>query len=308
MVAFHDALKISWIPFPFPYSQTCDLLLVVFCLLTPAVKSTSDYHPGWIAIFSFFQTFVPWCLRFISMELEQPFGSAANDLDITHMQEELNQHLMMLLSPQSLETPKLAPGFKDLLIDNNWQEVANCSQLGVCLLPDSGVEHKRATKSLHDVWDRLSRQNSITQAPARRTRRSTRHSSIARLSRHGEIAGTSRMSSIRASESFLGSSSSLLGKRLFSNASKASFCQSSASDGFCLRGGTSGGLKSSKPMCATPPSTPLASQSIGTQPWLIGRLNSGSSLASGVEKKSQGSIDAQPAFDERSTERSTTSL
>merc|ERR1719433_1906269 len=39
MIAFHDAMKISYIPFPFPYAQACDCVLLLHYVLVPIITS-----------------------------------------------------------------------------------------------------------------------------------------------------------------------------------------------------------------------------------------------------------------------------
>mmetsp|Transcript_39521 Transcript_39521/g.92964 ORF Transcript_39521/g.92964 Transcript_39521/m.92964 type:complete len:583 (+) Transcript_39521:142-1890(+) len=110
MVAYHDAMKISHIPFPFPYAQSCDCLLVFHWILVPLVTSQWVTHPFWAAIFTFVQVFILWTLNLIAIEIDNPFGRDKNDIDASRMQEEINQHLKMLLLPSTERTPKLVSG------------------------------------------------------------------------------------------------------------------------------------------------------------------------------------------------------
>lgn len=105
MVHFHDAVKISSIPFPFPYAQTCDCLLVLHWFITPCLVATSVTYPTWAGIFSFFSVFILWSLNSIAVEIENPFGMDANDIDANSMQLELNKHLTLLLDPKTHRTP-----------------------------------------------------------------------------------------------------------------------------------------------------------------------------------------------------------
>mmetsp|Transcript_84132 Transcript_84132/g.204040 ORF Transcript_84132/g.204040 Transcript_84132/m.204040 type:complete len:549 (+) Transcript_84132:68-1714(+) len=109
MVAYHEAMKITTIPFPFPYAQVCDWLLLFHWVCTPLVVSQYVAAPWWGALFSFLQVFVYWSLNAIAVEIENPFGMDANDLDALGMQEELNRHLLLLLQSESLRTPHLVP-------------------------------------------------------------------------------------------------------------------------------------------------------------------------------------------------------
>jgi len=106
MVQFHEALKISNIPFPFPYAQTCDILLLLHSLITPFLVSQWVSSPLWASIFSFIQVFVFWSLRYIALEIENPFGQDANDINASEMQTEFNVQLRMLISPEADQTPR----------------------------------------------------------------------------------------------------------------------------------------------------------------------------------------------------------
>mmetsp|Transcript_47799 Transcript_47799/g.107291 ORF Transcript_47799/g.107291 Transcript_47799/m.107291 type:complete len:557 (+) Transcript_47799:155-1825(+) len=108
MVAFHDAVKITYIPFPFPYAQTCDCLLVMHWVCTPLVVSQWVSNGAWAALFVFIQVFILWALNFIAIEIENPFGTDPNDLDGDNMQQEMNKHLLLLLKADCTRCPKLA--------------------------------------------------------------------------------------------------------------------------------------------------------------------------------------------------------
>mmetsp|Transcript_62997 Transcript_62997/g.142384 ORF Transcript_62997/g.142384 Transcript_62997/m.142384 type:complete len:363 (+) Transcript_62997:101-1189(+) len=108
MVALHDAIKISTVPFPFPYAQTCDLLLVMHWMTTPVIIQSWTSSLGWAGIFSFIMVFTYWSLNSIAVELENPFGADANDLDFSEMQTDLNRHLLILLTPSAGQPPALS--------------------------------------------------------------------------------------------------------------------------------------------------------------------------------------------------------
>uniref|UniRef100_A0A7S4W6W7 Bestrophin homolog n=1 Tax=Alexandrium monilatum TaxID=311494 RepID=A0A7S4W6W7_9DINO len=107
VVAYHGAIKITTIPFPFPYVQTCDILLVMHWLVTPLVVAHWASSVWWGSIFSFMQVFIYWCLNMIAMEIENPFGQDPNDIDCGILQKEFNGHLSMLLQPSTRRLPKL---------------------------------------------------------------------------------------------------------------------------------------------------------------------------------------------------------
>lgn len=107
MVAFHNAIKITYIPFPFPYAQTCDCLLILHWLAVPLVTSQWVSSPVWAAAFVLVQVFPLWCLNLIAVEIENPFGQDPNDINGRHMQVEMNRHLLLLLQPETIRTPQL---------------------------------------------------------------------------------------------------------------------------------------------------------------------------------------------------------
>jgi len=105
MDAFEDALRITCLPFPFPYVQTCDMVILVHCLMTPVVQIAWGDFPVWNGILTFLQA-----LDHIALEIEDPFGQDANDLDCSEMQRQMNNHLVLLLRNKSLPLPDLVLG------------------------------------------------------------------------------------------------------------------------------------------------------------------------------------------------------
>lgn len=107
MMSFNEAMKIARVPYPLPYAQTCDAILILHWLLTPFVVSQWVSEWVWAGIFSFAQVFILWSLNFIAVELENPFGMAANGIDGHGMQLELNDQLLLLLRPSTQRIPRL---------------------------------------------------------------------------------------------------------------------------------------------------------------------------------------------------------
>lgn len=114
MVAFHEAIKISFIPFPFPYAQTCDILLSLHFVVIPFVVSQWTATPLFAALFAFIQVLTLWSLNFIAVEIENPFGADDNDIDCRSMQLELNEQLQMLIRPSTIRSPQLSPAAIDI--------------------------------------------------------------------------------------------------------------------------------------------------------------------------------------------------
>lgn len=115
MVHFHDAMKISNVPFPFPYAQTCDCILLLHWCLTPLVVSQWVINPYFAGMFSCMQVFTLWTLNLIAVELENPFGVDPNDIDGWGMQSDMNNHLRLLMRAETMRIPVLeSPGTSTL--------------------------------------------------------------------------------------------------------------------------------------------------------------------------------------------------
>jgi hypothetical protein len=112
-IAFNDAIKVSYIAFPFPYAQTCEVVLALHWAVVPFVVVHWVTHPAWAFVFALIQVFILWALNFIAVEIENPFGKDANDLDGQHMQDEFNRHLMLLLQKETLRVPQLSERYVD---------------------------------------------------------------------------------------------------------------------------------------------------------------------------------------------------
>lgn len=108
MSAFKQAKKVAMVPFPFPYAQTCDLLLLVHWLVSPVMVMYFVSSVPLVLICCFGQVFLLSAINCIAVELENPFGHDANDLDFLQMQHDFNGHLLMLLSQAATRTPYLS--------------------------------------------------------------------------------------------------------------------------------------------------------------------------------------------------------
>lgn len=109
MVAFQQAMKLSCVPFPFPYAQVCDCLLMAHWMLVPIVVVQWTDSVIWSGIYGFVQVVILWALNFIAVEIENPFGVDANDIKGQHMQEQMNAMLMILLRIETDRIPTLKP-------------------------------------------------------------------------------------------------------------------------------------------------------------------------------------------------------
>lgn len=92
-----NAKKITDTRFPFPYAQLIAILLTIHLVLTPIVITGSVHSKVMAAVLTFIPIFSMYSLNFVGSELENPFGTDANDLPLDHFQEEMNGCLLMLL-------------------------------------------------------------------------------------------------------------------------------------------------------------------------------------------------------------------
>lgn len=109
MLRYHDAQKYASIPFPFPYTATTEVLLIIHFFLSPwAVAGwAADLHPTFAGFCTFVLVFVLWSLHFVAHELQNPFGTDLIDLPLSDIQEHTNSALQMLLSPSGEYAPQL---------------------------------------------------------------------------------------------------------------------------------------------------------------------------------------------------------
>lgn len=105
IVNLNNVRKIKDIPFPFPYAQMITVMLLIHWLVTPMLAAFVIRSPWWAVIASFSVTGAFWCLIYIALEIDQPFGSDENDLPITEMQEDFNRSLLQLLEFHAQNTP-----------------------------------------------------------------------------------------------------------------------------------------------------------------------------------------------------------
>eukprot|EP00747_Dinoflagellata_sp_TGD_P090952 gnl/TRDRNA2_/TRDRNA2_164888_c1_seq2.p1 gnl/TRDRNA2_/TRDRNA2_164888_c1~~gnl/TRDRNA2_/TRDRNA2_164888_c1_seq2.p1 ORF type:complete len:452 (+),score=50.34 gnl/TRDRNA2_/TRDRNA2_164888_c1_seq2:70-1356(+) len=108
LVKLHDALKLSHLPFPFPYSQLTIWLLVAHMMLTPFVVCRWTNYVPLAGFLSFVMIVMLWSLYVFANQLENPFGSDDNDLDISVMQKQINKRLAMLVQPGAYVMPTLS--------------------------------------------------------------------------------------------------------------------------------------------------------------------------------------------------------
>mmetsp|Transcript_43080 Transcript_43080/g.116157 ORF Transcript_43080/g.116157 Transcript_43080/m.116157 type:complete len:534 (-) Transcript_43080:179-1780(-) len=105
IVNLNNARKIKDIPFPFPYAQMITCMLIVHWFATPLLASQIMDSMVAAGVVCFFVTLSFWCLIYIALEIDQPFGEDANDLPLRDMQKDFNQSLLTLMHPLAQKVP-----------------------------------------------------------------------------------------------------------------------------------------------------------------------------------------------------------
>mmetsp|Transcript_151562 Transcript_151562/g.385336 ORF Transcript_151562/g.385336 Transcript_151562/m.385336 type:complete len:687 (+) Transcript_151562:55-2115(+) len=106
--AYYSAYRVTEVPYPFPYMQATEVLLVVYWVVTPCVMVNFTELAFWSGFFSFLASLILLSLNQIAAELEDPFGKDANDLNLDEMQNEMNKRLLMLTAPSTGQVPRLS--------------------------------------------------------------------------------------------------------------------------------------------------------------------------------------------------------
>eukprot|EP00746_Dinoflagellata_sp_MGD_P144837 gnl/MRDRNA2_/MRDRNA2_77541_c0_seq1.p1 gnl/MRDRNA2_/MRDRNA2_77541_c0~~gnl/MRDRNA2_/MRDRNA2_77541_c0_seq1.p1 ORF type:complete len:690 (+),score=105.27 gnl/MRDRNA2_/MRDRNA2_77541_c0_seq1:69-2138(+) len=98
---------IADIPFPIPYAKMVWLLLGAHITITPFYAVAFTNATVWAGLFAFIAVFSTWCIQFIGIEMEMPFGDNTDDLDLASAQNDFNDLLLSLLQLETQWTPNL---------------------------------------------------------------------------------------------------------------------------------------------------------------------------------------------------------
>eukprot|EP00931_Biecheleriopsis_adriatica_P000660 TRINITY_DN10075_c0_g1_i1.p1 TRINITY_DN10075_c0_g1~~TRINITY_DN10075_c0_g1_i1.p1 ORF type:complete len:502 (-),score=57.51 TRINITY_DN10075_c0_g1_i1:175-1680(-) len=101
VVRLSNARKIHEFPIPFPIGQMVWFQLIFHGILTALTCAilVDSYIPAFTFTFLVSQSI--WTIHFITLELEQPFGSDSNDLPLEEMAIDLNDSICHLLNPKA---------------------------------------------------------------------------------------------------------------------------------------------------------------------------------------------------------------
>jgi predicted membrane chloride channel (bestrophin family) len=86
LTAYERGRRIMEVPFPFPFSQLCVLLLLIHTITAP-VLMVAWVSTLWLAcVLTFFSVLTFWALNEVARELEDPFVFPPNDLPLQRLQ------------------------------------------------------------------------------------------------------------------------------------------------------------------------------------------------------------------------------
>mmetsp|Transcript_11870 Transcript_11870/g.27007 ORF Transcript_11870/g.27007 Transcript_11870/m.27007 type:complete len:473 (-) Transcript_11870:8-1426(-) len=93
MLGFNQALKLADIPFPFPYAQLLAVLLGVFCIVAPIYMAVFSANLLLTPLMSYALLSSLLAVNWLSIELENPFGDAINNLPLVDGHERFVDNL-----------------------------------------------------------------------------------------------------------------------------------------------------------------------------------------------------------------------
>jgi len=104
---YDDAHNLRFLLFPFPYAQVTVWMMFIHMMATPFMAAIVCIGSTQAFCICFLLTFVFWSLHEVSVQLENPFGSDANDLDMQEYQDYCNERLLLLLHQTNEKAPDL---------------------------------------------------------------------------------------------------------------------------------------------------------------------------------------------------------
>lgn len=98
MGAWMGMQKLATTPFPFPYAQMCTFFLYLWCYTCPIAMAISDKWYG--AVVASVIAFALFGINCIALELEDPFGTETNDLELEFFESACEGACKALLPPR----------------------------------------------------------------------------------------------------------------------------------------------------------------------------------------------------------------
>jgi len=167
MLGFSQALKLSDVPFPFPYAQILTWMLITFCCFIPIyiMHFTQSTVAGPVLSFALFQGI--WGLNETAKELENPFGPDVNDITLGDFHNRFLDAIDQAYSACSLR--KLIPKRPAKEVDRHTilTKIDEVQPNGVAEKPPDGATAPVAPVDRVDIRESLA--NSIPAQPVART-------------------------------------------------------------------------------------------------------------------------------------------
>eukprot|EP00403_Amphidinium_massartii_P028091 CAMPEP_0178399710 /NCGR_PEP_ID=MMETSP0689_2-20121128/15417_1 /TAXON_ID=160604 /ORGANISM="Amphidinium massartii, Strain CS-259" /LENGTH=539 /DNA_ID=CAMNT_0020020489 /DNA_START=52 /DNA_END=1672 /DNA_ORIENTATION=+ len=154
-----SALVISTIPFPFPYAQACDCVLVIYSLALPVFIVSHVRHASMAALLAFAQVFALQTLNNISIEIENPFGTDANDLDLATLQSGLTAQMRHLIEGPAARLPSCVRSDQpddSFVLDEDVVDDADPQRVS--------TQQRNSASSFYNIWTTPSARSSTGQA------------------------------------------------------------------------------------------------------------------------------------------------
>ena len=109
-------------PFPFPWAQTMQITLVMWCLLFPIYVASFTTNVVLAAVLSFISVQTFYMLNEVSRDIEEPFHYTPNELPLPQLQYRFNERL---LAATCTQRPAAFTDFGALVGPGNTPAVCN---------------------------------------------------------------------------------------------------------------------------------------------------------------------------------------
>jgi predicted membrane chloride channel (bestrophin family) len=106
-LGFAQAHKVAMVPFPFPFAQMISVLMTISLALMPIYIELFTRNPIMSPLLCFLTPLCYMCLNRVAVELEEPFGSDWNDVDI-----EIRHHEFILMLADTIRMSTVPPNYK----------------------------------------------------------------------------------------------------------------------------------------------------------------------------------------------------
>lgn len=128
LVHYHQAQRITEVPFPFPLNMALQLLLITHWLLTPLVVSSWTVYTVYAVAFCFGAQWSLWLFVALAIELDTPFSHTRNSMDMRYLQQLLNHRLLTAVEVNTKPQPKLSANVNKNLSRQKMNEQQGASE------------------------------------------------------------------------------------------------------------------------------------------------------------------------------------